>query len=239
MRRLGFTGLAIALALIPALAFMGASASPGEAQACATLRFQLTTGDAVVQPFDRWLGELAGLTALTIECGTWTDGEAMTIHALMDGNEAWAVSFLSEERGVSMESSLMAEGAVMLREADALEARALMEGLRAAASGPAQRKLTADQFALLARGAAATLSRWGTAAKDTEGENCLAIADFLTAFSEVAEKGGSATWLTVTAEPGAPAAMSVTPGASQAPVELPGILAMEAFRASMRAIAAG
>ena len=237
MRRLGWTGLATALALLIALLSTVASASPGGAQRSATLRFALTTGDAVAQPFDRWFGELAGMTALTIESETWKDAEAMRLRALIGGSEAWTLSFLAEEQNVSMESSLMADGAVTLRAFDALEARALMVGLRAAIEGPGEQKLSAARFAMMLRGAAATTGRWGEAAADTDGETCAALADFLTAFADIAEVAGEAQWLTVTAEPREVEQLSVAPGAHEAPAELPGVLAMEAFRAAMRAIA--
>jgi hypothetical protein len=192
----------------------------------------------VAQPFDRWLGELAGMTALTIESETWKDGETMSLRAVMGGREAWTFSFLAEEQRVSMESSLMADGAVTLRTDDAAEARALMAGLRAAISGPEEMKLNATQFAMLLRGAAATTARWGAAATGTEGETCTALADFLTAFAALAEKAGDAQWLLVTVEPHEGAQLTVSQGAREAPPELPGMLAMEAFWATMRAIAA-
>ncbi len=238
MRRLGWTGLATALALLIALMSTVASASPGGVQRSATLRFSLVTGDAVAQPFDRWLGELAGLTALTIESETWKDGETMRLRALVGGREAWTFSFLAEEQRVSMESSLMADGAVTLLSLDAAEARALMAGLRAAISGPKEQTLNAAQFALMLRGAAATTARWGAAAAGTEGDTCTALADFLTAFADIAEKAGDADWLKVAVEPHEDVQLTVAQGAREAPVELPGMLAMEAFWATMRAIAA-
>jgi len=238
MRRLGWTGLVAALALLIALASVSAAASPGGTQKSATLRFELKMRDAVAQPFDRWLKELAGMTALTIESETWKDGEAMTLRAAMGGNEAWTVSLLAGAKSVSMECSLMAEDAVTLRADDALEARALMASFRAAINGPTEQKLTAAQFAGMIRGAAATTRRWGVGAADTEGETCAAVADFLGAFADIAEKAGDEDWLTVTVEPGADVRLSVAPGVREAPVELPGVLAMEAFWAAMRAIAA-
>lgn len=239
MRRLRWTGLAAALALLIALANVCAAASPGEARSGATLRFELTMGDAVAQPFGRWFRELAEMTALTIESETWKEGEALTLRVQMGGSEAWAVSLLAEPEGVSMECSLMAEDAVTLRADDALEARALMAGLRAAVNGPSERKLTAAQFAMLVRGAAVTVRRWGVAAKGTEGETCTALADFLVSYADIAEKNGDAQWLTVAAEPEAGERLSVSPGVREAPAELPGVLAMEGFWATMRAIAAG
>jgi hypothetical protein len=239
MRRNKWTGFLAALALLTLVMPTGALASPGEARVGATLRFQLSTGGVVVQPFGRWLGELAGMTALTIDSATWKDGEAMALRLTTDGSEAWSVSLLSDEQGVSMESSLMAEGSATLSETDALEARALMAGFRAVAAGPAEQKLTAAQFAVLARGAAATLSRWGEAAKGTEGEASTALADFVTALAEVADEAGDAIWLTVTVEANEPATLLVEPGVSPAPPELPAILAMEGFRATLRAIAEG
>jgi hypothetical protein len=238
MRRLGWTGLATALALLIALTSTVASASPGGVLSSATLRFGLATGDAVAQPFDRWLGELAGMTALTIESETWKDGEAMRLRALIDGSEAWTISFLAEEQRVSMESSLMAEGAATLLQEDAAEARALMAGLRATIEGPEAQMLSAAQFAWMLRGAAATTGRWGAAAKGTDGETCTALADFLTAFADIAEKAGEAQWLKVAVEPEEEVALTVAQGAREAPAELPGVLAVEAFWATMRAIAA-
>jgi len=238
MRRLGWTGLAAALALLIALSSTVASASPGGVLKSATLRFALATGDAVAQPFDRWLGELAGMTALTIESGTWKDGEAMWLRAHFGGREAWTFSFLAEEQHVSMESSLMADGAVTLLDDDAQEARALMVGLRAVIAWTGERKLSAAQFARVLRSAAVTTRRWGVAAAGTDGETCIAVADFLTAFADLAEEAGEAEWLTVAVESGEDVPLVVEPGVREAPAELPGMLAMEAFRATMRAIAA-
>jgi len=238
MRRLGWTGLATALALLIALMSTVASASPGGAQRGATLRFSLVTGDAVAQPFDRWLGELAGMTALTIESETWKDGEAMRFRAAMGGREAWTFSFLAEAQRVSMESSMMADGAVTLPAEDAAEARALMACLRVAIEGPEEQKLNAAQFALMMRDAAATINRWGVAAAGTDGETCTAMADFLTAFAGLAEKAGEAQWLMITVKPIEAVQLTVAQGAREAPAELPGMLAVEAFWATMRAIAA-
>lgn len=238
MRRITWTGLAAALALMIALGSAAAQASPGGVQTSATLRFELAMDGAVAQPFDRWLGELAGLTALTIESETWKDGEAMTLRLSAGASEAWTVSLLAEQARVSMACSMMAEGAVTLRAEDALEARALMAALRAVMSGPAQRKMNADQFAGMLRGAAVTTRRWGLAAKGTDGETCVAVADFLDAFAGIAEKRGGQDWLTIQVEPGKAVPLSLAPGASEAPQELPGVLAMEAFWATMRAIAA-
>jgi hypothetical protein len=238
MRRLGWTGLAAALAIFIALGSAVAAASPGQAQSSATLRFELATGGVVAQPFARWLGELADLTVLTIESETWKDGEAMTVRAAMGASEAWTVSLLAEAERVSMTSSLMAEDAVTLREDDALEARALMAALLTAANGPGKQKLTAAQFAQVLRGASATTRRWGVAAKGTEGETCTAMANFLNAFADIAERSGDVDWLTVTVEPAEAAPLSLSPGVREAPQELPGVLAMEAFWASMRAIVA-
>ena len=238
MRRLGWTGLATVLALLIALMSTVASASPGGAQASATLRFSRARGDAVAQPFDRWLGELADMTALTIESETWKDGEAMRLRAVLGGSEAWSFSFLAEPQRVSMESSLMADGAVTLGTIDAAEARALMAALRAAIAGPKEQAMSAAAFALMLRGAAATTTRWGAAAAGTEGETCMAMADFLAAFADIAEKAGDADWLKIAVEPFETAQLTVTEGVREAPAELPGMLAMEAFWASMRAIAA-
>ena len=58
MRRITWTGLAAALALMIALGSAAAQASPGGVQTNATLRFELAMDGAVAQPFDRWLGEL-------------------------------------------------------------------------------------------------------------------------------------------------------------------------------------
>lgn len=237
MRRNKWTGLLAALALLALIIPAGASASPGLVPLGATLRFQLTTGGVVVQPFGRWLGELAGMTALTIDSSSWKDGEAMALRLATDGSDAWSVSLLSDTEGVSMASSLMADGAVTLSETDALEARALMAGFRAVATGPAVQKLTAAEFSLIARGAAATLGRWGAAAKGTDGETCTALADFVAALADAADEAGDAIWLTVTVAPGEPEQPLIEPGASPAPAELPAILAMEGFRATLRAIA--
>ena len=238
MRRLGWTGLATVLALLIALLSTAASASPGGTQRGATLRFRLATGNAVAQPFDRWLGELAGMTALTIESETWKDGEAMRLRAHMGGREAWTFSFLAEAQRVSMESSLMADGAVTLLSEDAAEARVLMAGLRSAIEGPKEQVLSAAQFALIMRSAAATTKRWGVAAAGTEGETCTAVADFLTAFADIAQKAGEGDWLNITLEPEEDAQLTVAQGVREAPAELPGMLAMEAFWSTMRAIAA-
>jgi hypothetical protein len=238
MRRFRWTGFAAVLALLIALGSVAAQASPGGAQSSATLRFELAMDGAVAQPFDRWLQELAGLAALTIESETWKDGEAMTLRLSMGASEAWTISLLAEPTRVSMACSMMAEGVVTLREEDALEARALMAALRAAAGGPAKQRMTAGQFAEMLRGAAVTTRRWGVAAKGTEGETCTAMADFLDDFAGIAEKQGGQDWLTIQVEPVEPDPLSLSPGATEAPEELPGVLAMEAFWSTMRAIAA-
>lgn len=240
MRRFGGTSLTVMLALILALAFAAvAAASPGEAQARATLSFGLDLDDAVAQPFDRWLKELAGMTALTIDSMTWEGGEAMALRLRMNGTDAWELALLADEAGVSLESGLMAEGAVRLRDAEAAEARALMAGLRGAIAGPEQWTMTAGEFSALVRGAAATMDRWGGAADGTEGVTCTAISDFLDALADIADREPDAPWLSVTVVlEEDPAAFTAQPGEREAPAELPGVLAMEAFWATMRAIAA-
>lgn len=243
MRRFGWTGLVAALIAIMVwmLTPMAAVASPGGAQTNATLRFALDPESAMAQPFDRWLRELSEMTALSIESAVWAEGAAMRITARIAGREAWQVSLMADGALVSMESSLMADGSVRLRAEDGLEARALMEGLRLAASGPEEQSLTAAQFAALLRGAAATLARWSEAAKDTEGETCAALADFLGALADIADGAGEAVWLKVSVEEeaGEPAALTVMPGENLAPEALPAVLAVEGFWAVMRAIAAG
>ena len=239
MRRFGWTGFAALVALAVALTSVSAGASPGASRHRATLRFQLTTNGAVAQPFDRWIGELADMTALTIDSETWKDGEAMSLQAVMGENEAWTVSLLAEASGVSMESSLMAPGAVILGADDALEARALMEGLRAVAAGPAILTLSATRFAGLAEGAALTMRRWGEAAKGTDGETASAVGGFLEALAGIGKKAGDETWLTVTVTPEEAGRLAVAPGEAEAPPELPGVLAVEGFWAVMRAITSG
>ncbi len=239
MRRYRWTGLAALVVLAVALGAVGAGASPGASRLGATLRFQLTTNGAVAQPFDRWIGELAGMAALMIDSETWKGGEAMRVRVAMGEEEAWTVSLLAEASGVSMESSLMAPGSVILGETDALEARALMEGLRGVATGPDTLTLSAAQFADLAEGAARTLRRWGEAAKGTDGETAGAVGGFLEALAGIGEKADDEGWLTVTAEPREAEPMTVAPGGSKAPPELPGILAVEGFWAVMRAVTAG
>jgi len=243
MRRFGWTGLVATLIFIAVwmLTPMAAVASPGGAQINATLRFSLDPGGAIAQPFDRWLRELSEMTAIFIESAVWEEGEAMRVTVRVAGREAGQVSLMADGEAVSMESSLMADGSVRLRAADGAEAWALMAGFRLAASRPGERSLTAAQFATLLRGAEATLARWGIAAKDTEGETCAALADFIGALADIADGEGEAVWLKVSVEEeaGEPAALTVMPGERLAPEELPAVLAVEGLWAVMRAIAAG
>jgi hypothetical protein len=240
MRRIGRTSLYAALALVAALALtVTAAASPGEGRACATLRFRLEVGEAIAQPFDRWLAELADMAALTIDSAVWDEGEAMALRLAMNGNEAWTLTLLSQQEGVSLESGLMAQGAVWLRETDAVEARKVMSGLRGAIEDCPARALTAKEVAGMARDAAATLKRWGAAAVGTQGETCTAISEFLGAFAEIAEQSGGLPWLWVSAEPvEGDDPIVAGSGLVEAPRELPGVLVMEAFRATMHAVAA-
>jgi hypothetical protein len=243
MRRFGWTSLVAALIAVAVwiMTPVAAVASPGGVQTNAMLRFALDPGSAISQPFDRWLRELSEMTALFIESGVWEEGEAMRITVCVAGREAGQVSLIADGENVSMESSLMADGSVRLRVEDSVEARALMDGLRKAASGPRDLALTAAQFAGLLRGAEETLTRWSRAAEDTEGEICAALADFLGALKDIADSAGEAVWLKVSVEEeaGEPEALTVMPGECPAPEELPAILAVEGFWSVMRAIAAG
>ncbi len=91
----------------------------------------------------------------------------------------------------------------------------------------------------MARDAAATLKRWGAAAVGTQGESCTAISEFLGAFAGIAEQSGGLPWLWVRAEPvEGDDPIVAGPGLVEAPRELPGVLVMEAFRATMHAVAA-
>jgi hypothetical protein len=239
MRCLGRTGPAAALAVVIALLVaITAQASPGEIRTCARLDFQLDADGEIAQPFDRWLAELADMTALTIDSAVWRDGQAMELCLSVSDIEVVSLAFLAQGKGVSAQSSLMAQGAVTLADEDAREARAVMEGLMPTISKAGQQVLSAAEFSALAASAAVTLDRWGQAAAGTDGETCVAVSDFVEALSIVAARAGDAPWLRVTAQPmETEGVLSVDVGKVPAPDELPALLALEGLWAALRAVA--
>jgi hypothetical protein len=125
----------------------------------------------------------------------------MALRCAMDGNEAWTVSLLSDEAGVSMASSLMDAGAVDAERsrrgggsgADVLDAPRCVR--------PGGTKLTAVQFAGDRPRRGGDADALGNGRGGDRGRDRGRAGGFLSALAGIAEGAGGATWLTVSVEP--------------------------------------